>query len=262
MNTVRGLLIILVLAIVAYSIATVIAIVPSGANLSDLGNETAPADPAQKHEAIAGNVTELDITGYTTTQSWQGYYGNVTGTIQLADNDDAVMYNWSLASPEGEVYAARNSTINWNYIMCFNFTADGTLSDDYDQNGSTSLYGRNLTWLEDAYNITSDDVDGINETFSRPNNHDEFMVNNLNFTISECLSTRIFDANKTGVDNNFEEVLLYESLSDVVIYASILDEEDNQGFDGNFHDFEMIVLEDGHGTDTTSSSYWFWIELE
>ena len=42
---------------------------------------------------------------------------------------------------------------------------------------------------------------------------------------------------------------------------TILD-EDEPGFDDNPHDFQMIVLEDGHGTDTATDTYYFWVELE
>ena len=61
--------------------------------------------------------------------------------------------------------------------------------------------------------------------------------------------------------NNFEEALLYEPNSQSVIFTSIID-EDVLGFDGRTHDFEMIVLEDGRGTDTATTTYYFYVELE
>ena len=94
------------------------AVVPFGATVSSVSNATAPADAAGQHPAIAGNVTEITLTAFTTTQSWQGYYGNVSGTIQLADASDNVLYNWSLASPEGEVYSTRNSSESHRQQRC------------------------------------------------------------------------------------------------------------------------------------------------
>ncbi|MCX6749909.1 MAG: hypothetical protein NTZ83_00460, partial [Candidatus Pacearchaeota archaeon] len=82
------------------NISLVLAVEPFGANVNPASpSERAPPDDAHGIDAIAGNVTELSITGFSTTQSWQGYFGNITGTIQLADSGDNVMYNWSLASP-------------------------------------------------------------------------------------------------------------------------------------------------------------------
>lgn len=243
---------------------------PFGANVTEYGNETAPEDPADVHYAYAGNVTEIDIFGYSTTRSWQGYFGNVSGTVQLADSNDYVMYNWSLASPEGEVYATVNGTgIDWNYIQCFNFTALGTYADDTAQAGATSLAGMNLTQLEARYGINYTDVDGVDETFdldgSLPNNdgtHDLFYTNNRYFSDGECLSANIFDDTFDGVDNHFEEVLLYEPVSTAVIFTALLEEADTAGFDTELHDFQMLVLENGHGVDQAVTTYYFYVELE
>ena len=254
--------IILTLLILA-QISLVLAIQPFGAETRFINSTRAPIDPAQSVQAQAGNVTEIDIFGYSPTQTWQGYFGNITGTIQLADAGDNVMYNWSLASPQGEIYTSLNDSIDWTNIQCFNFTADGTKNDDTANAGNTSLHGTNLTQLEESFNIDFDDVDGVNETFNLfgAGTHDMFYTNNLQFTEGECRSTRLFGNSGSGVDNEFEEVLMYDPITESVIFASIID-EDVLGFDGRSHDFQMLVLEDGHGTDTAESTYYFYVELE
>jgi len=256
-----GLVSLLVIALFLVSLTTVFAAIPSGATTTDLRNETAPDDTAGQHTAFAGNVTELDLYGVSTTQSWQGYFGNVTGVVQLANAADEVMYNWTLANPEGEVYASINGSLHWAYIMCFNFTATGAYGDDSSNAGDTSLVGMNLTQVEAAYNLTWDDVDGVNETFSIQD-HNEFYTNNLNFSADECQSTRIYNASGAGADQAFEEVLLYESQGQAVVFASILEETEVLGFDQDYHDFEMLVLEDGHSIDQAITTYYFYVELE
>ena len=245
------------------SISVVLAVEPFGATLTEIGNETSTPDSPESVAAIAGNVTELNIQGYSVTQSWQGYYGNVTGTIQLADSLDNILYNWTLASPQGEIYASTNNSIDWAYTQCFNFTADGTYASDTGNAGTTSQFGANLSYLESLYGMESDDVDGINETFNLngAGTHDQFYTNNLEFSEGECQSTRLFSNAGLGENDKFEEVLLYEPTTSSVIYASILD-EDVLGFDGNTHDFEMMVPEDGHGVDTSVTTYYFYVELE
>lgn len=234
-----------------------------GANITALGTERAIADPATSISAYAGNVTEVNIFGYSTTQTWQGYFGNVTGTIQLADAADHAMYNWSVASPQGEVYASTNSTVFWTHMECFNFTATGTRADDDAQAGKTSLYGTNLSQFEESFGVSSSSVDGLDETFSYigPGTHNKFFSNSLEFSEGQCQSTRIYDSTGTGVDNHFEEILLYEPRSTSVVFASLLN-NNLLGFDGREHDFEMMVADNGHGTDISPTNYYFFVELE
>ncbi|MCK4997495.1 hypothetical protein KAS08_04270 [Candidatus Pacearchaeota archaeon] len=247
-------------ALILFQISLVLAVQPFGAETTFINSTRAPIDEAQSIQAQAGNVTEINIFGYSPTQTWQGYFGNITGTIQLADAGDNVMYNWSLASPQGEIYASTNDSINWANIQCFNFTAEGNYNPETGNEGNTSMYGTNLTQLEELFNIDWDDVDGVNETFNLFD-HDKFYTNNLEFSENECRSTRLFGDAGNGTDGEFEEVLMYEPTTRSVVFASIID-EDVMGFDNRSHDFQMLVLEDGHGTDTEESTYYFYVELE
>ncbi|MFA5856928.1 MAG: hypothetical protein WC867_06215 [Candidatus Pacearchaeota archaeon] len=252
-----------IVIVTLFSIGNVMAVRPQGAQITDLRNETAPRDAPQLHNAFAGNVTELVLFGYSTTQTWQGYYGNVSGTIQLADADDNVMYNWSLMDPDGEVFASRNDSISWNYMQCFNFTADESYAaGDLSLPGNVSQYGLNYTTLESMYNIAQDDPDGVNETFFENNNHDLFYVANHRFDSGECPSTQIYNSTGDNVDNLFEEVLMWDPETRSVIFTAILEKNDPLGFDNEHHDFEMMVLEDGHGVDIVSTTYYFYLEIE
>ena len=239
----------------------VLAVVPSGASVTSVQNETAPADTPGNHSAIAGNISEITLTAFSSTQSWQGYYGNVSGTIQLADSTDNVFYNWSESSPSGEVYSTVNGSVSWTYVECFNFTANGTFTGDLAYAGNTSQSGMDLSMLEGNYTIISDDADGVNETFTLlgAGTHDEFFTNSYNFSVGECQNTRVYSSGGAGVSNQFEEILMYDPLGRNVIFASILD-ENVLGFDAAAHDFEMLVLEDGHGNSATTT-YYFYVEL-
>lgn len=237
---------------------------PTGGNVSAGAPETAPSDAAGSAYAQAGNVTALNIFGYSTTQSWQGYFGNITGVIQLGDAQDKIMYNWTLANPEGEIYASTNATISWSNIQCFNFTATGEYTDESGNGGTTNLYGLNLTGLETMFNISSDDVDGVNETFTLLGGatHDLFYTGSKEFNEGECRSTRVYGDSGAGVNNEFEEVLLYEPSTASVIFSSLIDEESVLGFNNADNDFEMLVLENGHGTDVSTTTYYFFVEIE
>lgn len=248
---------------ILFQISFVLAIQPFGANYTFINSTRAPADEAMSIEAQAGNVTEINIFGYSPTQSWQGYFGNITGTVQLADSSDNVMYNWTLASPQGEIYASTNDSINWVNVQCFNYTASATYTDESGNGGATNLYGDNLATIETLFGIESDDVDGLNETFNLQGagTHETFYTNNLEFLEGQCMSTRLFSSAGVGEDDKFEEVLLYEPTTRSLIFTSIIN-EDVFGFDKRSHDFQMLVLENGHETDTDTTTYYFYVELE
>ncbi|MEK6915384.1 MAG: hypothetical protein AABW89_02490 [Nanoarchaeota archaeon] len=209
---------------------------------------------------FAGNVTELSIVGNTITQTWQGYFGNISGGIELTDANSNNLYNWTLVNPQGEVYASTNSTITWGSIQCFNFTANGTQGGIGGETaGATSVGGLNLTQLESRFNIASFDADGVNNTFTLQD-HDAFFTANLQFSSNECRSTRVYSSSG-AVDQQFEEVLLYEPATRSVVFASLI-EQNLAGFDNANHDFEMLVLEDGHNADTSITPYFFFVELD
>jgi hypothetical protein len=245
----------LILAFIAFFVLItgfVLAAVPSGANYTGEVTTTAAADDPELHTAYAGNLTYLDVYGTSTSQSWQGYYGNVSGTIQLANSGDKVLYNWSLTSPSGEVYASENGTaIAWANITCYNFTAN------YSEGG------QRLTKLETRFNLSSDDGDGVNETFKDDNTHAAFNTASTAFTAGQCPATYMYANTGEGSSGTFEEVLLTDASDDVqVVFASLLEETNTVGFDGNYYDFEMIVLEKGKSGDTNPRNYYFYVELE
>ncbi len=248
MKTVESIfLLVLVAVIVALcSFGLVLAVEPFGADIVYNVTTRAPLDTAELHEANAGNVTYMTIYGYTVTQAWQGYYGNISGTVQLADSNDKVLYNWSLANPQGEVYATENGTgqVAWGNIACFDLAT-------------------NHEALETWFNISYDDVDGINETFSDSKTHEGFYTANHQFIPGQCAAAYMFNASGEGYASEFEEVMLTDG-SDTVqtIFTSLIEEHGRAGFDGNNYDFEMIVLENGHGTDIAYRNYYFYVELQ
>lgn len=237
---------------------------PSGAtSVEERSTETFNGSlwSAASHEASAGNVTEINITGISQTKSWQGYYGEVTGTITLDDANNNTMYDWSSAEPQGEIYASNASIVIWDDIQCFNYDADG----------DTEI---NITGVEAMFGIASDDYDGIDITFhsngklsDHATDHPEFYVGSRTITPASCpaTSTYINSASAAG-STDFTEVLLTDKLS--IVFTTIIQNDDfgnvtdKEGFDGNTHDFQMLVAENGNDGDDTTTPYYFFVELE
>ncbi|MBR9705053.1 hypothetical protein GOV12_06590 [Candidatus Pacearchaeota archaeon] len=254
----RILVLVLVSMVLIGSIGLIIAI-PNGGTLDPLSNSSHPGgDPAGTMSAYAGNVTIVNVDGVSTTASWQGYMGNVTGVVQLTNAANLTMYNWTLTNPLGEVYASNHSSITWTSVQCFNFTANGTnCADDMNRSGGSSWCGMNETVLETAYGMTNTSGDGINETFNRMD-HAAFNVNTLAFASGECSNTKIL--NSTG-HGSFDEVLLWSPGDNATVFASLL-KQDEAGFDTKTYDFEMMVLDDGHSGDVDITYYYFYAEIE
>jgi hypothetical protein len=233
-----------VIACLAF-IGFVIAANPNGATVTPGASTSYNAGYTPgNNSAIAGNITEITLIGNSTTQTWQGYYGNVSGTIDLKDGSGNIFYNWSQAAAIGEVFASVNNSLGWTTIECFNYTANGSLKT-------------NLTILETAYGLASTSVDGVDETFNR-NDHTSFIVGSTSFGTGVCNNTKVFGPSGAAT---FEEVLLYDPGTNSTVFASILD-DNTAGFDNKVHDFEMLVLENGHSGDTNPTTYYFYVELQ
>ncbi|MEM4260235.1 MAG: hypothetical protein QXG00_03290 [Candidatus Woesearchaeota archaeon] len=193
--------------------------------------------------ALAGNVTNLDIVANIITKSWQGYYGEITGKIVLSDGNNNRFYDWNLTTPAGEVYASPNQSISWPDIKCFNYTANGSLEI-------------NLSIVESWFGISSTDSDSFANTFNQTTNK-QFTTGSVTIEANTCPTTYMFE-NSSYQSSNFENVLLTDKSS--LVFTSIIS-NDKIGFDNLTHDFQLLVAENGHTDTTTTTTYFFWIEL-
>jgi len=234
--------------------------------------------PAATQEAEAGNITELYIEGVTQTKGWAGFFGNITGNITLEDSSGNKLYDWALAEPQGEIYAANGTVSDWSTVHCFNYTNNGT-SYTYSYDGgtktTTDTNPLNLSMVEASFGFLANDVDGLDETFNESGklnggaNHTGFYVGTIQITAGSCPATDTYESSSPNGDN-FQEVLLTVNNSHTLIFATIIENDAGQndtdvtGFDGNPHDFQMLVLENGHdgAAQDTTTTYYFYVELE
>jgi len=231
-----GIVLVSLLSLVSIAYA-----VPTGpSNINVISSSRYPVSSASNLSAIAGNVTEVNFISHAVTQTWQGYFGNASGTVLLGNSNNQTLYDWSQASPSGEIYATRSvSTPTWANIRCANVTN----IDDED----TAL-GVNQ----------STDQDSVNKTFLNTTTFPQFYVGSINInTTQSCYATAL--RNTTGISQSFKEVLLHDNA--MMIYTALLT-QDSLGFDGSTHDFEMLVGENGHLGDTSPTPYYFYLELQ
>jgi hypothetical protein len=213
---------------------------PTGpSSIIPISSSRYPVTAASNTSAIAGNVTELNFESNSVTNTWQGYYGNISGSIKLGDANNNTLYDWTSASPNGEIYATRSGTTPiWSSISCAN-------SAQIDAEDA-------------ALGVTQvTDQDSVNRTFLNATSFSTFFVGNLNINSTQnCYAANLHNA--TGPSTDFQEVLLHDGST--LVYAALL-KQDAPGFDANNHDFEMIVGEDGHNGDSNPTPYYFYVEL-
>lgn len=218
--------------------------------------------------AEAGNVTELSINATTPTRAWQGYYGNITGKITLDDSNNNTLYDWTDIDPKGEIFASINSSINWPTIRCFNLSGPDAGNSYWTP---TTIYG---TTENNRTGITDEDSDSINATFNWTV-HKQFNVGTVIINQSMCPMTATYVNNASKIktfDTVFVELLLTDGSSpggNALVFTTFIENDDTYnntdvvGFDNYTHDFQMLVLEDGHpgAQEDERTLYYFWVEL-
>ncbi|MFH1505705.1 MAG: hypothetical protein ABIE94_01815 [archaeon] len=212
--------------------------------------------PVKTINAEAGNVSALTVAGFSATKAWQGYYGNVSGTLVLKDEENYTFYDWTETEPKGEIYASPNNTVIWSGIACFNMTANYSLTGELNE-----------TVVETMYNIDTTDSDGLAETFN-VTTHPAFQVGDTPIAVNTCPATSMY-VNSAYQTASFHQVLLNGGGGTTMVFTSIIENDatdvdtDKTGFNGQEMDFQMLVIEDGHdGQEDASTPYYFWIEIE
>jgi hypothetical protein len=215
--------------------------VPSGPTITFISNETKQPAGATMINTSGGSITTIVLNATTQNPRWKAYVGNVTGTLTLDDADDNTVFDWTLTDPMGEIYATRFSgTVNWSGVNCSNST--------------------HIANEEKALNHTNKD-DNITATFDEQI-HSGFFVGTREILPDTCFSVHTY-VNSTSQQTDFEEVILYDGTNETngnIIYATPL-EQNLYGFDNNTYDFQMIVPEVGLATWTSSTAYYFYVEL-
>ncbi len=259
----------IVLSVLAFSVFVYAA--PSGPTAVVVGNSTKNATaPAILNTTINGTISPggyIFITRLTSLQQntrWKGYVGNVTGTLTLDDANDNTLFQWTLTTVTGEVYATRASgSINWSGVNCT------WIADDKRNASQGASSNRTPEHNENQLLSHTNKDDNITKTFQYQN-HSSIIVGSVVIGKNECFSVQTWqrDAAQTFSDSdnaNFTEVLLYDGAfnrtNGNIIYETKI-ENDPVGYrSDSTYDFQMIVPESGAPGFTSSNAYYFYVEL-
>jgi len=233
------ILLAMLIVISALSISSMAA--PSGPTVTILANETKTATSAALINTTGGTISTVLLNATTQNVRWKAYVGNVTGSLTLDDANDNSIFDWTLSSIVGEVYATRFAgSVNWTGINCSNST--------------------HISLEENTLNHTNKD-DNLTRTFNSQI-HQGFYTGTRQILQNTCYSVHTY-VNSTAQSTRFEEVILYDDTNTTngkIVYATPL-EQDQYGFDNNTYDFQMILPEVGTPGWQSSTAYYFYVEL-
>ncbi|MCP3682403.1 MAG: hypothetical protein GY861_06895 [bacterium] len=245
-----GMLMLVALSLLAAAVYSL----PSGPSIDLLGNSTKAASGGgmfnqSTNDSAGGYIFYVNLSTTQQNMRWKAFVGNVTGKLTLDDANDKTIYDWTLSSLQGEVYATRESgSINWTGIACAPV---------------------NATEEENTLMNHSSPDDNITATFDGTD-HTGFEVGTV--SVSSCRTTNVYvNDSKSLADtkDDFEEVLLYDktavfdTTTDVygnLIYASLIEENEYDYRNGS-SDFQMLVAEGSGAWAGGATAYYFYVEL-
>ena len=182
-----------------------------------------------------GLISSLNISATIQNPHWKAFVGWVDGKFTLDDSSDSSIYDWSLSSIDGQVYASRNaSTVDWENIDCA--TVGEILAEDVALEHSGE--------------------DNISSTFSGTNTG-TYTVAGFSVGVGDCLAANSY-VNNLSQSASFEEFVLHDSVN--VVFATEI-EDAVAGYDGINYDFQMIVPENGNESFTSNTAYYLYVEV-
>nr|QNO43768.1 hypothetical protein PBPLAEBB_00003 [Methanosarcinales archaeon ANME-2c ERB4]QNO43859.1 hypothetical protein AGDLFKPD_00004 [Methanosarcinales archaeon ANME-2c ERB4] len=116
-----GIAVIMVALVAAMTLSGLVSAAPAGDDeyTAEFGTPVTNVSVGATNAARGGNITQADFTGIATqTSKWQGYYGNLSGSVTLGASDGTMKsWGWENESNTGYVLATPNSSIpDWiNY---------------------------------------------------------------------------------------------------------------------------------------------------
>jgi len=238
-SSAKGMALVLLTLALLVSVVSVLADPTAVSSITNLRNATIAATAGLKVNESQGGGYIYVVSLNATSQNprWKAYVGNVTGTYVLQDASGNRIYDWSMTDIEGEVYATRKTTsVSWSNIACAT-------------NEQLELENVALSHNSSSDNITS--------TF-KSTNHTLFYVGSKMFNTNACNYSLYTYINSTAQTTYFDEIALHDGAN--MVYAAMIEDPEG-GFDLAKYHFQMLVPEVGSQGWSSSTPYYFYVEL-
>lgn len=219
-----------VLASVSYAALPVNATVTAGTPLTLTSSATSGTVGAW-----GGNVTPVNLVINSSTLHWQGFFGNITGSLGLGYGT-SLLKKWTISTAAGQVYASQASVIDFTAL------------------NSTSV---TLANMDSAFSFLSGATDSAANSGTNTNNT---FFNISHYQVPNNTRPTLFTMNSSGA-LVWETVVLTTNASDSTkyVFAGLIS---NNGVaaDGTSADFQIMVPEDSLGN-LAATTYYFYGEV-
>ena len=234
-KTVNALLLLFFLSILISSTLAV----PVGPTITSNSTVNGSPTPAAQITTYGGSFTTLILNTTGEDYRWKAYVGNVSGKLALDDASGKSIYDWTVSSVTGEVYATKNTSVDWSTIAC----ADTSLINSEDV----------------VMNMSLGSPDTINKTFFNKI-HRTFYVGTTLIQNSTCrsIATYINGTAQTASESAFFQEILLKDGSSKLLYTTLIN-QNTTGYNNQKYDFQMIVAENEY--QTTPTTYYLYVEL-
>jgi hypothetical protein len=195
---------------------------PTGGSIANVTYERGSDSVTSTVNTVAGNVTGLNVTGTQVTGRWAGFWGNISGGIQLTDANSNQFYTWTVSDVTNAVVYAANSTVSaWGGAITY------------------ALYSDMPNYLKTAASDNYTNTFTSNEAFTSAS----LNIASVNYTLSK----------KSGGASTLKTYSLRSGMNLIWAGKAINDET---GFNGRIVDYQILVPSNSSG-----QQYNFYLEL-
>lgn len=176
-----------------------------GANTSVTKSSTGVPLSATSQVGVGGNLTAVNINGSAITDRWTGFYGNISGIVQLADAAGNQFYKWTITQITGSVVYATNGTVsNWSTLQAATFnsmpfylkqTAADNYSNTFTSNEAFTTNLRTVPSVDYTYTLNSTAQNSVFKTYA--------MTADINSSADDN-ATIVFAGKAVQADNAFD----------------------------------------------------------
>jgi hypothetical protein len=282
MKTTKTLTLILIAVLSISALALIVAAISPEKpdTITGITNRTASYPNGTKINFSRGMIHVIRITHAQPTLKWIGYIGNVTGTFALKDESSNKLFDWTMGTITGEVYAtketscATNTATNiqcggipsWANMICANqsmINDESGLFNHSNAEGDTYKY----TFLTTPFVLRSfyagDKL--VNDTLvAGPAGTNCFGIN-LNTNNSHTTA---------GTNSKWQEVVLTDLTSEDesgaggygkpfqfdLVYAALLSNK-SYGYNRQQYDFQILLPQLGRQGTVNNIPFYFYVEL-
>ncbi len=224
---------------------------PVGPSLNYISDSTSSSQNptlVDNSSHTGGTIAVMNMDARQQNPHWKAYVGNITGKLILEDALNYSIYEWTIGTVQGEVYATRKSSVTWSTVRCANET---NINSEMLEMNHTSQFTPN---------------DNISATFlGDKNNHAEFYAGPNLISANSCNYTTNLYINDTAQSTGagtWEEVVLFDTTTNATIYTSIIENNQWSYQNGTMFDYQILLPEKGEpGFQGSATPYYFYVEL-